>query len=139
MGKYFSIGELCRSKVAKDENIDNTPNEKELGYLENLIKTLDIIRESFGAPIKVNSGFRNQKLNNRVKGSKTSYHLFGMAADITSSDNKKLFELIIKLKDEGIIKFSELVNEYPNSQGVPSWIHIGINPQNLKNQIKTIK
>jgi uncharacterized protein YcbK (DUF882 family) len=139
MGKFFTINELINSATARNRGIDNTPNEEQTKNLEELIKTLDIIREHFGAPITVTSGFRGWDLNNAVGGSKTSQHCKGQAADLVCKDNTALFNLIIKLKDDGVIGFTQLINEKPKDDGTPSWVHLGVDPKNLKNQILTIK
>ena len=47
--------------------------------LELLIKLRRLVLE----PIYINSGYRCKKENKKVGGVKTSYHRFGMAADIT--------------------------------------------------------
>lgn len=139
MGKYFSIKELTHSDTAKRKNIENVPDKNQIKNLENLIKVLDTIREEYGEPINVNSGFRSIALNRAVNGSKTSWHLTGMAADIRCRDNIKLWNLIVQMQKEGKIAFTELINEKANKYGVPTWIHIAVNPSNLKNQIKFIK
>lgn len=50
---------------------------------QELVSKLDIVREAIGYPIYVNSGCRCHKHNAAVLGKKHSYHLSGMAADIT--------------------------------------------------------
>jgi uncharacterized protein YcbK (DUF882 family) len=98
--KYFTIDELIASNVAKNNNINNIPNQQEKNNLIALVDNiLDPLREAYGKPIIVTSGYRCEKLNNLVKGSKTSQHRLGQAADIrskedTKEENKKLFDLI---------------------------------------------
>lgn len=48
----------------------------------NLVAYLQKIRDHFGKPVIINSGYRCEKHNSRVGGSKSSRHLMGMAADI---------------------------------------------------------
>jgi uncharacterized protein YcbK (DUF882 family) len=63
-------------------------------------RILDPLREKYGKPIIVNSGYRCPKLNKCVGGVSTSQHVKGQAADITGKsaiENKKLFNLIIDL------------------------------------------
>lgn len=140
MGKYFSVKELTKSDTAEAKKINNIPNETQTKNLENLIVLLDIIREELGMPIKVNSGFRSKELNAVLPGaSKTSWHMQGMAADLCCSDNMKLWNTITSLLEKGRIQFTELINEKPDSKGNPTWVHIALNPSNLKNQIKLIK
>ncbi len=123
MGKYFTIKELYKSGTANQHDIDNRPNEEITNNLLFIIDKLDAIREKYGKPIHVNSGYRCPKLNNLVGGVKNSAHLQGLAADITSSNNKRLFDLI---KDN--FEFDKLINEHNYS-----WIHIQFRPKNNRN------
>lgn len=96
--KHFTIDELCRSTVASRNGIDNTPGDWVKKNLTLLVdKVLDPLREWYGKPIKVNSGYRCPKLNEAVGGVSTSQHVKGEAADIDTgniSENRKLFEYI---------------------------------------------
>lgn len=84
MKNYFTVEELCRSDVARKNGIINTPGMKELHNLERItIPHMNIIREFLGCPIVVNSGFRCQELNRKVKGVYNSKHLEGLALDGT--------------------------------------------------------
>ena len=127
--KWFSIKELCKSSTAKKLNIDNTPSAEIKQNLTVLIeKCLDPIREVFGDPIMVASGYRCPELNAACGGSPTSEHKTGFAADIDTSDNIRLWEVITS----GDFKWTQLINEYPDEEGEPSWIHISYDPNNLK-------
>lgn len=126
---YFTIKELCKSSTAKKLNINNTPPadiEKNLTVL--IEECLDPIREKFGNPIMVTSGYRCSQLNAVCGGSSTSEHKTGFAADIDTSDNTRLWDVITS----GDFKWTQLINEYPDDDGEPSWIHISYNPNNLK-------
>lgn len=128
--KYFTINELCKSDIASSRQIDNQPSPEVVDNLEALINNcLDPIREAWGGPIRVNSGYRSPALNKAVKGSKTSQHLTGCAADITvGSRNKELFNLI---KDN--FQFDQLIDEYNYN-----WIHISYK-ENPRNQVLHLK
>lgn len=127
--KYFTIKELCRSTVATQKRIDNTPNSIIVNNLNQLINNiLDPLREKYGKPIYVNSGYRCPALNSAVNGSKTSSHLKGLAADITvgsPTKNKKLFNLIQELN----LPYDQLIDEKNYS-----WIHISFS-KNPRKQI----
>ena len=59
MGKHFTLKELTASSVAKKNGISNIPNKSEEENLVNLIDNiLDPLREAYGNPIIINSGFR---------------------------------------------------------------------------------
>lgn len=135
MGKYFTIKELTHSETAISKNIDNSPSEEVIKNLNLLIdNVLDKIRAKYGSSISVNSGYRCEKLNDTLKGSKTSHHKFGLAADIRCKDNKKLWDLIVQMIEDKEIQVTQLIDE-KNLK----WIHISYVPSNLKNQIFAIK
>ncbi|MGC8201044.1 D-Ala-D-Ala carboxypeptidase family metallohydrolase, partial [Salmonella enterica] len=62
--KYFTIAELCNSVTAVKFCIYNTPGREVTDRLTDLINNiLDPLRERYGKPIKVTSGYRSPKLN----------------------------------------------------------------------------
>lgn len=130
--KYFTIKELTKSDTAKKHGISNTPNSQSKQNLENLVNfVLDPLREAYGKPIIVTSGYRCNKLNQLIGGSKTSQHCTGQAADICSStgtkeENEKLFNLILELK----LPFDQLINEHDFD-----WIHVSYANRNMVLQI----
>lgn len=135
MGKYFSIAELTKSSTAIKKKINNTPTKEVEKNLNQLIDNiLDPLREAWGQPIIVGSGYRCEALNKAVGGAAHSQHKLGQAADIhtksdSKEDNKKLFELIKQLK----LPFDQLINEYNYN-----WIHVSYSPRNRR-QILNIK
>ncbi len=60
-----------------------------------LLKLLVNLRKTYGEPVIINSGYRCEPYNKQVGGVPTSYHLFGMAADIYIR-NIPLMELAIQ-------------------------------------------
>ena len=135
MGKYFSIAELTKSSTAIKKKSNNTPTKEVENNLNQLIDNiLDPLREAWGQPIIVGSGYRCEALNKAVGGAAHSQHKLGQAADIhtksdSAEDNKKLFELIKQLK----LPFDQLINEYNYN-----WIHVSYSPRNRR-QILNIK
>ena len=94
---------------------------------------LDPIREAWGEPIVVSSGYRCKQLNALVGGAKYSHHILGCAADIIAgnrADHHKLFKMIQKMQQEGRIKFTQLILE-----GNGRWIHISYVPGDLRCQV----
>lgn len=136
--KYFTIAEMIASTTAKAKGIDNMPLPEHKANLTTLINNvLDPLREMYGKPIIVNSGYRSPMLNKAVGGVATSQHCKGMAADIVprnKKDMKRLWELALQLPD-----FDQLINEHPDKKGVPSWIHVSYNADRNRKQILTIK
>lgn len=139
--KNFTYEELVSSATAKRLKIDNTPNEEQKEKLKRLaVEILQPIRDKYGKPIVVTSGFRCAKLNNAVGGAKTSQHCKGEAADIRSvsdsiKDNKELFNLVLQMLKDKEIKVGQLIDEYGYN-----WVHVSL-PRNGKvnNQILHIR
>lgn len=78
-----------------------------------LIETLEKIRNHFGTPIIINSGFRTVKHNKKVNGAKTSYHCKGMAADIVvkGHDSKEVAEYANSImKQGGVIRYESFTH-----------------------------
>lgn len=143
LSKNFSLAEMVASDTAKRMNIDNTPNEEVLGNLTKLAEeVLQPIRDAWGAPVVVSSAYRCPKLNKAVGGVTNSDHKFGCAADIHTLsdkvvDNKKLFDLIVKMAGDDKISCRQIIDEYGYN-----WIHVSINNKynsKKKNQIVHIK
>ena len=132
--KYFSITELTSSATALREGIDNRPSKCAYHLLHVLVdQLLDPIREAWGEPIVVSSGYRCKQLNTLIGGVKNSHHLLGCAADIIAgnrADHRKLFKIIQQMHQEGRIKFSQLIWE-----GDGRWIHISYVPGDLRCQV----
>lgn len=128
--KYFTLEELTYSETAARLRIDNTPNKYARQNLVILIeKCLDNIREKWGKPLGVTSGYRCEKLNDVVKGSKTSSHLKGQAADIyplpNTKENRKILFSFIK---NGGFEFDQLIWE-------SGCVHIGYRVGNNRKQV----
>lgn len=128
--KYFTIEELCKSEAAKARGIDNTPSNQAVENLWQLVENvLDPLREAIGKPIKVNSGYRSEKLNKAVGGAKNSDHLKGCAADITigaPKENKLLFTTIRNLG----LPYRQLIWEKGGK-----WVHVSFIEGENKRQI----
>ena len=85
--KYFSITEFFESDVAEKHQVNNIPDDEQLSQVLGNIRALalnvlDPLRAMIGRPIIITSGYRSQRVNELVGGSKTSQHLSGKAADI---------------------------------------------------------
>lgn len=121
---HFTLEEMLESNTASALGIKNEPTKQHKANLKALaVHLLEPIREKWGGAIVVSSGYRSKELNDAIPGaSKTSQHCKGEAADIRPIDGRKkeLFEMI---KTSGL-PFDQLINEYPDKNGVPSWIHV---------------
>lgn len=123
--KYFTFEEFEKSETAKLRGIDNTiPDEYKENITEFVENLLDELREEWGSPIRITSGYRSEPLNRALNGSKTSAHTIGYAADIQPVNGK--------MKD-----FMKFVEEFLQDKvwdqciwekmkcGTCQWVHIG--------------
>ena len=139
--KHFTMRELIKSPTAQRLDIDNEPTDAVKANLTALVENiLDPLREAWGAPIIVTSGYRSPQLNKAVHGAASSQHMLGQAADIHAmsdnpEENRKLLDLIIKLG----LPFDKLINEYPTRKMQPDWIHVSYSPMNRRQKFTCIK
>ena len=137
--KNFSLRELTRSETARRAGVPNEPSPAEMDNIYYTAQQLEKIREYVGRPIIVTSCFRSERVNKLVGGSPTSAHRHGLAADCDAVGMTSLAfaKLLIKMRDEGALKFDQLILEFPE-RGDGAWVHIGFrrnSPQ--RNQIRT--
>lgn len=129
----FTLKELTRSDTADRLDIDNTPNDEQIESLRLLCENiLQPVRDHFGKPVKINSGFRCPALNQATGGSATSDHCKGQACDF-EIDGVSNPELAQWIADN--LKYTQLILEF-YTQGQPNsgWVHASFNPDNLKCQ-----
>lgn len=129
--KHFTFSEFSRSAKATELGIDNRmPEIAEAHVVELVDILLDPLREAWGGPLIVSSGYRCPELNRAVGGSETSAHLAGWAADLVPGDGRGVQELV-NFTAEWLtatgLPFDQLIFEH---SGGSRWLHIGI--RNLK-------
>lgn len=135
----FALSEFINSDSAKALGIDNMP--KAVSVFDNLllliVNVLQPLRDAYGKPLYVNSGFRCERLNKAVGGAANSQHLYGQAADITTgtkAGNKALLQLAQRLN----LPFDQMINEKPDASGNPSWVHLSYR-KNPRRQVIIVK
>ena len=134
--KYFTISEMLKSDTALKMGIWNGATKEHEDNMRALIENvLDPLRERYGHPIYVSSGYRCPRLNAIVGGSPTSDHMTGCAADIqgtprTPEENRRLFSLIQQLK----LPFDQLIDE----KGM-SWVHVSHRAKGNRGQVLAIR
>ena len=129
--KYFSISELTHSDTAVSLGIPNEPNATQVRNLEHLVcYVLDPLREAWGMPIKVASGYRCPELNDEVGGVEDSYHMDGMAADITALNPARNIELMCLIRAMYLGGHLDLLECYPGPDY--KYIHVACNREQDK-------
>jgi len=118
----FSLAEMTKSQTATRKGIKNEPSTEHVENLIHLAETvLQPVREHFGKPVAISSGYRSPALCEAIGSSSKSQHAKGEAADfeIHGVDNKELATWISKNTE-----FDQLILEFyvpgdPNS----GWVH----------------
>ena len=124
LSKNLSLVEFTRSQTAKRRGIDNTPTDDHLDAAKKLAGNIfQPIREHFGKPIFITSGYRSEALNKAIGGSTTSQHSKGEAIDIDMDGhgkptNKEVFYYIKENLD-----FDQLIWEFGDDEN-PDWVHV---------------
>jgi zinc D-Ala-D-Ala carboxypeptidase len=126
LSNYVSLSEVTKSDTASRRGISNEPTPEHLENLKTICtEVFDKIREHFGVPIYISSGYRSAALNKAIGGSSTSDHNLGRALDLDQDfrsngiTNMDVFKFI---KDN--LEFDQLIYEFGNSKN-PDWVHVG--------------
>jgi hypothetical protein len=126
LSKSFTLNELTKSQEATRLGIDNTPNKEHILNLKLLCeKILQPIRDFYGMPLSVSSGYRSAKLCEAIGSSSKSQHTKGQAADfeIFGVANKDLADFIVKNLD-----YDQCILEFWNENEPNSgWVHCSFN------------
>ena len=123
LSKNLSLAEVMRSETAKRKGISNMPTPEHIENFKLLAENVfQPIREHFGVPIHISSGYRSKALNTAVGGSLSSQHCSGEAIDIdmdgTSVTNAQIFNYI---KDN--LNFDQMIWEFGTDTN-PDWVHV---------------
>lgn len=96
---------------------------------EELVVVLQCIREHFGRPVHITSGYRTAARNAAVGGSKSSQHLLGRAADLWVEGTT--VEAVAAYAESLLVNRGG-IGRYPKDAKHPSrttgWVHIDTRP-----------
>lgn len=141
LSNYLSLAEVTRSDTAKRKGISNEPTAEHLENMKTIaVEVFDKVREYFGVPIFVSSGYRSAALNKAIGGSATSDHNLGRALDLDQDGhgngvtNADVFKFI---KDN--LEFDQLIWEFGTDKN-PDWVHVGYRKgANRKQILKAVR
>ena len=119
----LSLAEVTRSETAKRRGISNMPTPEHIENFKKLAANIfQPIREHFGKPILISSGYRSAELNKAIGGSLSSQHSSGEAIDIdmdgTDITNAQIFNYI---KEN--LNFDQMIWEF-GTDANPDWVHV---------------
>ena len=148
LSPHFKLSEFVKSSTASAHGIDNTPNEQQIANLKRLCQeVLEPLRQHFGVPIIIGSGYRCPQVNKLVGGVKNSQHMTGEAADIhipvydfvdSNGKHHTNMEILNKwmrwLIDN--TDFDQCIKETANR--ITYWIHVSCKRDRSKNRHQVI-
>lgn len=127
LSKNLSLKEVTKSSTAIKYGIKNEPSIEHLENLKALAENVfQPVREHFGVPIAVTSGYRSGALNDVIGGSATSQHCKGQALDLDADvfggiTNADIFNYVREHID-----FDQLIWEFGTNEN-PAWVHVSYN------------
>lgn len=139
LSKNLSLREATKSVTALRLGIENTPSEQEINNLE-LVATeiFQPLRDYFGVPIAVTSGYRSKALNKAIGGSRTSQHIAGEALDLDADvygeiTNYDIFKYIYTH-----LEYDQLIWEF-GTDLEPAWVHVSFKRGKGENRNRAMK
>lgn len=126
ISRNFTLEELCASQTAKAKGIKNQPGTQEIVCLTALTQAvLQPLREWWGKPIVIGSGYRCPALNKAVGGVSNSQHMKGQAVDLfIDGDKAKGQRWFSYIRNH--LSFDQLIWEH-NAKGT-YWVHVSFDP-----------
>jgi len=123
ISKHITYKEGTRSVTALRLGIENKPGEYELQNMELIAeKVFEPLRIAVNGPIKINSFYRSEELNEKIGGSSRSQHCQGRAIDIDDiygyATNSFMYDYI-----KNNLDFDQLIWEFGTNEN-PDWVHV---------------
>ena len=115
LSKNFSWNEFTKSDTAARLHINNAITSWEVrDNIKALVDdVLQPLRDAWGGPLFINSGYRCLELNKAVGGVPTSQHVLGEGADVGCTDPYALAKLVKKMR----LEFDQMIL-------YPSFVHL---------------
>ena len=124
LSKNLTLKEAVKSNTATRKGIDNTPDQWGINNLRAVAENIfQPIRDHFGVPIGVSSGFRGKDLNKAIGGSKYSQHMIGEALDLDADMYGKVTNAEIFNYVKNNLDWDQMIWEFGDDEE-PNWVHI---------------
>jgi len=140
LSKNLALSEVTRSETAKRRGISNMPTPEHIENFKKLAENVfQPIRDHFGVPIRISSGYRSKELNAAIGGSSSSQHCKGEAIDIdmdgTTVTNKQIFDFV-----KANVNFDQMIWEF-GTDANPDWVHVSYNSDGAQRKqiLKAVK
>ncbi|RII76170.1 D-Ala-D-Ala carboxypeptidase family metallohydrolase [Pseudomonas monteilii] len=128
---HFTLDEMTVSQLAARNGFDNTPPPQARANLQLLCGALEQVRALFDAPIIISSGYRSEKVNQLIGGSRNSQHVQGLAADFTVIEVSP--RDTVRRISNSTIAFDQLILEFDR------WVHLSVTCGTPRRQVLTLR
>lgn len=124
LSENLTLAEVVKSQTATRLGLSNVPTIEHMENLKAVAKRIfQPIRDHFGKPIAITSGYRSKVLNAAIGGSLRSQHSLGQALDLDADvfgdlTNADIFYFV---KDN--LEYDQLIWEFGNNEQ-PDWVHV---------------
>ena len=124
LSENLTLREAIKSNTATRLGIDNTPEQWEINNLRAIAENIfQPVRDHFGVPIGVSSGYRCKELNTAIGGSKYSQHMIGEALDIDADIYGKVTNAEIFNYIKNNLEWDQMIWEFGDDEE-PNWVHV---------------
>jgi len=132
ISEHITLREATKSNTALRLNINNIPNDYQTGNMVAIaVNLFEPLRKWVGGPIRINSFFRSEKLNEAIGGSykivngkkiQSSQHCQGRAMDIDDNfGHKTNAEMFNYIRQN--LNYDQMIWEFGDDAN-PDWVHI---------------
>ena len=131
----LSLAEVTKSATAIKRGIANAPTQEHLQNLKRIaVHVFQPIREHFGKPLAVSSGYRSAELNELIGGSKKSQHSKGEALDLDADVYSGLTNAAVFNYIKDHLTFDQLIWEFGTDQE-PAWVHVSYKAEGNRGEV----
>lgn len=124
LSENLTLAEAVKSQTATRLGLSNEPTIEHMENLKAVAKyVFQPIRDYFGKPIAITSGYRSKILNAAIGGSLRSQHSLGQALDLDADvfGNPTNADIFYFVKDN--LEYDQLIWEFGNNEQ-PDWVHV---------------
>lgn len=136
ISKYLTLADVEKSTTATRKGIKNNLPEILIQNAKSVAELYDQIYDHFNGNVYINSFYRSEALNKAIGGASSSQHTRAQAIDIEGKNGVTNLQVLEFAKT---LDFDQIINEFQDAKGEPSWVHISRAVANRRQVLKAVK
>ena len=136
ISKYLTLADVEKSTTATRKGIKNNLPEILIQNAKRVAELYDQIYDHFNGNVYINSFYRSEALNKAIGGASSSQHTRAQAIDIEGKNGVTNLQVLEFAKT---LDFDQIINEFQDAKGEPSWVHISRAVANRRQVLKAVK